>query len=105
MHYARWKKHGDPSIVKKSGPVLGSYYDLVPTYDGVHARIARARGKASEHTCSCGAQAKDWAYDHSDPNELTGRGGPYSLDIMRYDPMCQSCHQLLDRGAEVGSPT
>src|SRR4051812_31823052 len=58
-HYIRWYKYGDPAIVKPPRHFRG---DAVG-YRGLHMRIVKARGKASEHVCSCGVQAQQWAYD------------------------------------------
>lgn len=67
-------------------------------YAAVHARLRRGKGKASAFQCiQCGDQAKDWAYDHTDPDERFDADGPYSLDPDRYHPMCRPCHLALDR--------
>jgi hypothetical protein len=48
----------------------------------------------------CGRPASDWAYDHSDPDELvtTVRGAlcRYSLDSDKYLPLCRPCHRRFD---------
>ena len=48
--------------------------------------------------CLCGVEGwtMQWAYDHKDPNELTGRNGVYSLDIDHYMPLCRPCHRRFD---------
>lgn len=51
-----------------------------------HQRVARRRGKASEHTCSCGAPAREWA-------QLHGKDG--SADE-HFEAMCHKCHQRYD---------
>lgn len=72
-------------------------------YRGAHHRVARARGRASDHLCSCGAQARDWAYDGQDPAELSElrarqvSPSPYSLDPAHYVPLCGPCHYEVDR--------
>lgn len=71
------------------------------TYDAVHARLAVERGRAAGYPCSdCGGQAQAWAYDHTDPCELTqqrhGRIVAYSADLDLYRPLCWSCHVRLD---------
>lgn len=59
--------------------------------------IPRDRGRASEHTCACGAQATEWAYQHQAAVELRDENGsPYSLDPEDYAPMCRTCHIKLD---------
>ena len=68
------------------------------SYSAVHRRVRDTWGPASEHPCSaCWSPAEDWAYDHCDPEELTGEtshGVPvvYSADPARYVPLCRSCH-------------
>ena len=55
-------------------------------YQRAHRRVARERGLASEHNCSCGNRALDWAHQHgSDPD-----------DPANYKPMCRKCHQTYD---------
>lgn len=47
-------------------------------------------------------QARDWSYDHTDPDERYGRDRegaalhPYSLDPARYQPRCRTCHIAFD---------
>ena len=94
-HYHRWWRHGDPQFIKKERVA-------VPSYRGLHTRITRKRGKASEQLChGCSAQAKHWAYDGTDSNPLWATFGertiPYSLDDYRYIPLCRGCHVKLDR--------
>lgn len=96
-HYERWRVHGDPE------------FTLLPRSDGylaVHKRLHRARGKAKEHRCEqCGEAATQWAYDHTDPDELTGwvhvRTTEFwmcwSTDFDRYKPLCSPCHYDFDR--------
>lgn len=66
------------------------------TYQTVHERLYRKRGKAKDYVCECGRQAKHWSYDHSDPNEKSEQGKPYSLDLLRYTPKCVPCHKRDD---------
>lgn len=77
------------------------------TYRAVHKRVSMARGKAREYTCQCGAQAEQWAYNHSDPAELTqqwnGKTVTYSADVMHYDPLCRGCHVRRDGNGYIGS--
>ena len=71
-------------------------------YMAAHKRLRRAQGSASRHKCvGCGGQAFQWAYNHQDPHELTcdaaySKGFRYSLDFDYYDPMCASCHKIVD---------
>ena len=57
----------------------------------VHMRLAVRFGKASEHSCPCGAQASDWAFD-----EPAG----FSTDLSRYTALCRSCHLTRDGAAD-----
>jgi hypothetical protein len=71
------------------------------TYKGLHKRLRRARGRASEHACiGCGAQAQEWSYDHVDINELRvlhrGRLVALSADPFHYEPRCSACHRHYD---------
>ena len=73
-----------------------------PTYSGAHKRVRYVKGPASDHDCvSCGSHALDWAYDHTDPDELVGSNGRtmcgYSTDPGHYVPMCRRCHRAFDR--------
>lgn len=103
MHWNRWRRHGDPNTVTrdwghgKTAKVVG--------YGAAHRRVYRAKGRAADHRCQhCGNPAKQWAYDHTDPNELAEvqriRGVPtelvYSLDPIHYFPLCQPCHREHD---------
>lgn len=70
------------------------------TYETVHIRVKLQRGPARNYPCvSCGKQARDWAYDHTDPNERSDPNGsrPYSLDLDCYRAMCVPCHRAFDR--------
>jgi hypothetical protein len=70
-------------------------------YRAAHARVQAARGHASSYPCAdCGLPAADWAYDHSNPDELVaavnGALRRYSLDSDRYVPRCRKCHRRFD---------
>ncbi len=72
---------------------------IKPGYYGVHRRVYRLKGAARLHACiNCGLQARHWAYDHKDPDELTDEsvGLLYSHNTDHYQPMCQFCHAQLD---------
>ena len=78
----------------------------VVTYRGVHARLERDFGPASQYGCvDCGDPAHDWSYDNDDPEELSqflaGRWWIYSLDQSHYAPRCKPCHIRLDRSTGV----
>jgi hypothetical protein len=95
---------------------LASHPDAMPrgtgplstTYRAAHQRVQRLRGRAAEWPCSsgCGNQAHHWAYDHKDPDEITGwsvgrRAAlvTYSVDPDHYVALCRSCHGRLDADA------
>lgn len=104
-HYLRWKRTGDPLYVTppQKGAAHAQWKGSDIDYLGAHNRVRRAKGKASQFSCvKCGGKARDWAYDHGDPDELVGMTGPqagmpYSLDLERYQPMCKPCHNTFDR--------
>lgn len=103
MHYQRWRKWGDPSYVgEQYGPLHPHWRADDIGYLGAHKRVARARGRASAQDCDrCGSPAREWAYDHSDPNEAVGSLGDlsglvYSTDPQHYLPLCSSCHRQFD---------
>lgn len=105
-HYARQKRNGHP-LALRGGPVVkrGAEHpnwcgDDV-TYGGVHQRVRKARGVAKNYLCiDCGKPARDWSYDHTDPNQKYDDDGevlrPYSTDISRYVPRCVPCHRIFD---------
>lgn len=114
MHAKRDRVHGDPSIVKPGyRPGRGEQHynwlgDAV-TYVGAHFRVVRSRGSATTHVCAfCNKPADDWAYDHTDPNPLTGyvRGFylQYSGDPKYYIPLCTLCHKQFDKSWRLGLP-
>jgi hypothetical protein len=91
-HHARWLRHGHPQtdlpIEEKTTGGVG--------YWACHERVKAQRGPASAQRCAdCGAEAVDWSYDGTDPDERTDpeRGYRYSLDPARYRPRCRSCHR------------
>lgn len=99
MHWARNKKNGSPHIVK---PVPA--WDESPqwrgdaaTYDAVHWRLRRKKGRASERDCvDCGGQAQHWSYDGLDPKQLNQGVLAYSLNPGHYFPRCVPCHGAYD---------
>jgi len=76
-------------------------------YIGAHTRVHRERGKAKYFACvDCGGPARDWSYDHTDPDEVTGQHvtgsgrtttATYSLKPEHYSPRCKSCHSKFDQ--------
>lgn len=104
-HYMRWKMHGDPNVVFPKGQGEWKDPELL-TYDGVHRRVRKHRGKARDYSCTlCPEQAAEWSYDHKDPDErttwVTGQTGNqimvvFSHKIEHYEPLCRSCHRRRD---------
>lgn len=102
-HYTRWRKFGDPNQGKdRQKP------DHLLTYNGAHARVRAKYGRPSEYLCECGAQARDWAYQHNagdeELTEYLSRG--YVTGVVKYSPnpehykaMCRSCHTIMDKAA------
>lgn len=97
-HYRRWRTHGDPLAVSelRGRPLTGP-----ATWYTVHKRLERQRGSARDHACvDCGGPAREWSYDHTDPDALTcdvrGSVLAYSLDLDRYEPRCVRCHRRFD---------
>lgn len=107
-HYQRWRKHGDPLAVAPRGgdPASRELFTGQLGYIAAHEAVHRALGKASDQNCAdCPDVAAHWAYDHSDPEEITlsGTGSAYSVNPSFYKPLCPSCHKLYDtafRGEE-----
>lgn len=76
-------------------------------YANAHRALRETYGPASEHVCSCGDRAEQWAYLGSAPDEQWGwlirwqghsetRLASFSLDAAYYEPMCKRCHQRYD---------
>jgi hypothetical protein len=62
----------------------------VTSYSARHARIYKARGKASDYTChTCPNRAREWAQLHDRDGE----------DPDDYVPLCKPCHIEYDDGA------
>lgn len=99
-HYHRWQTHGDPLIVLHGGggaprgEAHPRWSGDAPSYNGMHQRLERERGKASEYDCvTCDGPAFQWSYDGLDPDELVEPGGArYSPNPDHYRPMCVRCH-------------
>lgn len=105
-HWTRWKRHGDPLFVKQ-GPLRSNWTGDAVTYRSMHARVARARGKASGYTCTCGKPAQHWAYNNADPDAVeTVQNGFrlwYSTKIEHYVPRCHPCHRRMDNDHRVAT--
>lgn len=104
-HHRRLRLYGDPLANRPRGPREALRGALNPAWKGTgagyraaHDRIWRERGKASAHPClRCGHQAAEWAYMHSDPDEVYAPGkGFYSLSPRFYEPHCVPCHRAYD---------
>ena len=73
----------------------------VVTYQGLHERLRRERGKASAQTCvECPQPAHEWSLDRYEADDLIGQHGRslvrYSLDTTRYVPRCRDHHRHHD---------
>ena len=100
LHHRRWRDHGDPFHERTyaKGPDAPDWRADDVGYVQVHFRLRRTKSNASAFSCvDCGAQAAEWAYDHSDPDERLHLGKyAYSTDMDRYSPMCRRCHRRMD---------
>lgn len=69
------------------------------SYHAAHTQVSKIRGRARHHQCiECGNPARQWSYDHIDPDELESPTGlQYSVDPDHYDPRCMTCHRTFDR--------
>lgn len=89
--------------ITAAGPESPFWKGAEVLYDGVHKRITRLRGKASNRICDepqCGNQADQWSYDGFCPEErvCAERNVPYCYHYDRhYSPRCISCHREWDR--------
>lgn len=72
------------------------------SYGYAHILVKKKKGSPTEYSCLCGAQAREWAYDGQDPNELVGQatftGMTYSRNEKHYVPLCTTCHRMMDQG-------
>lgn len=113
LHYGRLKRHGDPANALiapriKTGPQNHQWKGDDLRYRSAHDRVEHRYGYARALACAhCGGQAADWAYDHADPNEMSGPNGPsvcrYSADPDHYMPLCRPCHKAWDRTFRQGA--
>lgn len=99
-HYHRWWRNGSTDLVPRE-------LDPYVSYRGAHGRVRSAFGRATDQQCiECGRKAREWAYDGTDPDELTGtvkvQGIEYPVSYSAwpefYMPMCFGCHRLRDCG-------
>jgi hypothetical protein len=105
-HYYRNRRNGGPLVAKVFTQTRSAdsnhWVGQAVTYIGMHARIRREQGSAAARLCvDCGNQAREWSYDHADPDERQSKDGPYSADMRRYEPRCKSCHALFDQRAHT----
>lgn len=105
MHYGRWLRTGSPltvrpNVITPPGPLHPSWRGTEITYASAHRRIVNAKGSAARHACvGCGRPAKEWSYDHQDPDELIGSGprkSPFSIKPEHYLARCVRCHRQFD---------
>lgn len=106
-HYYRLRRTGttDPRVPRErkpriltghpKGPANPNWAE-VPTYSGLHQRLRRLRGRASDRRCHCGAPARHWAVDKRRDDLLPSLMGPYCLDLDAYTAMCVPCHKVMD---------
>lgn len=67
------------------------------TYNSVHQRLRRVRGRAAEHPCvDCSGPAYDWSLSAT-PTHVTEGGRGYSTDLDDYEPRCRSCHRAQEK--------
>lgn len=91
-HYTRLIRNGTVDFV-------GQKRTETPNYRRAHKWVREERGLAADHQCvDCGEKAREWSYDHTDPDEKKSpEGWVYSTDPSNYSPRCKSCHIALDR--------
>jgi hypothetical protein len=105
LHATRLRRHGDPHVVIPSderdlaiGERNTNWTGDGATYLAMHQRLRKHRGPARTRACfACGAPARQWSYDHCDPDERVSDDGlPYSVNLDRYQPRCVPCHKAYD---------
>ena len=101
-HAKNWRKYGSPIAPDRKGRNHPKWAGSTPTYAGAHWRVRNQYGEPSLHLCvDCGDSAREWAYDHLDPDELTHRSRKgdhaYSANPAHYMAMCKTCHTFFDR--------
>lgn len=91
----------------KPGVRSHNYKGRNVVYRSAHTRINKLWGSAKLYHCvKCGLSAQEWAYDGTDPEQLThmykGRYPMYySPDPEFYMPLCIPCHRARDLGKSV----
>lgn len=86
---------------------MGAWLGNDVSYATAHARPRTLWGRASQYSCvNCGASARDWAYDGTDPTQLFGPNCVSKPQILWhyysawpefYMPMCVACHRRKDK--------
>lgn len=102
-HRSRWRRHGDTeTVLPKGGKGKRLPRKEVLTYSGLHQRVNRWRGAASDHTCvDCGESAEHWSLTDFSNVLVNEQGYLYSMDVGAYMPRCVSCHKVHDLKAAV----
>lgn len=108
-HYARFRRYGTPD---PRPPWTNRWKGDEITYSAAHSRTRLTRGVARDYLCvECGHRAKDWAYDHGDPEERVDSnpnsqsfGRRYSVNPDHYIPMCRPCHVRFDKPSSAYCP-
>jgi hypothetical protein len=79
----------------------GGVRQETPSYEAIHKRLKHHNGSASNYICTCGAPAREWAWQGcqqplSSPmrNRTTPMG--YCTHQEHYKAMCAKCHHELD---------
>lgn len=93
MHYRRVLRGQDLSLPPRTGGVV--------KYQMAHHRVKMLWGSASIYACIfCGAPAREWSYDGTDPSEflenVDGCVLAYSIHPEFYRPLCVTCHRNYD---------
>lgn len=96
LHYVRDRQNLKMDDLAKGHPLR-----QVVTIDAIHRRLKSLWGPARQYPCiECGKQARDWAYDGTDPTQCLGlKGGTklwYSQFPEFYMPLCKKCHNSFD---------
>lgn len=102
-HAARMDRHGTTDFIPhhQRRMVRGERHHMwrgaEAGYGGSHIRVRVVKGSPRNHICPCGAPARQWAYDHKDPDERSAAGvHAYSTKPEHYVAMCVPCHKKAD---------
>lgn len=94
LHYSYWREGPGKSLVRPFGDVVSN--------SSAHQRCTALWGSVRQYPCiNCGEQAREWAYDGTDPTQLYEKSGTgswlfYSVYPEFYMPMCIKCHRRRD---------